>query len=58
MMENFQYLNGKDNTVEVMVPFENIPQFKELNMMPAPQTKTGPMYAGVLGDYNYIFFRN
>jgi hypothetical protein len=58
LMEVYPFLNGGERQIQVYVPYgKNAEQFRDLHGMETPQLKNKAQYPGIIGDFNYIFFK-
>ncbi len=58
LMELYPFLNGKERQIQVILPYgKNNEQFKGLHGLDPPMLKNKSQYPGIIGDFNYIFFK-
>jgi len=58
LMELYPFLNGRERKIQVQIPYgKNVDQFKDLHGMEQPKYKNKAQYPGIIGDFNYIFFK-
>jgi len=58
LMEIFPFLNGREREIQVILPYgKNVDQFKDLHGFEQPPLKNKAQYPGIIGDFNYIFFK-